>query len=299
MVSDWQNEASSVPVLDDRYELGPMIGEGSIGRVFAARDLELGIQVAVKVMRSELARHPELVRAFAEEAKLSARMMSPHVVKVLGLAVSREGAPCIVYELLEGESLAARLDREGGLPLAETAEIVRQTARALARAHAMGVIHRDVKPDNIFLAKHPDGGTLVKLLDFGIAERTAGPFGAASDMLVGTPEYMAPEIVLGRCRADARADVYALGVVAFECLTGRCPFPGEHIDEIMIALTRGARPELGELRPDLPPEADEWMDRALHPDPYWRFATAKEASDAIDEVTRAAQPRRAALRRAA
>lgn len=299
MTSMTHGDGGTVGFLDERYELGDVIGEGAIGRVYAARDLVLGINVAVKVMHEVQSQSRTMVERFAREASISARMLSPYVVKVLGLAVTRTGAPCIVYELLEGETLASFIARRGPLTLAETTEIVKQTARALARVHALGVVHRDVKPDNIFITTQPDGHALVKLLDFGVAEEMKS--GHAGHELVGTPEYMAPEILFGSATLDARVDLYALGVVAFECLTGRCPFTGERIANIFAAVHQGKRCSLSQLRSDLPPAIDEWIDCALQPEPYWRFSSAKELSTALETATKApAQPvARVALRRAA
>jgi serine/threonine-protein kinase len=284
MMSASENEGVPVGFVDARYELGELLGEGATGQVFAARDVVLGIDVAMKIMRPALAKSRRQVAQFRSEARIASRMLSPHAVKVMGIAVTREGSPCIVYERLEGETLGQRLAREGGLSLAETVEIVKQMSRALARAHMIGVIHRDVKPDNIFLTHDARGRMLAKLLDFGIAVEpdTCGAY--ASYQLAGTPEYMAPEILFGTHELDARADLYALGAVAYECLTGQCPFPGEVID-VLELLRSGVRPGFLEHRPDLHGAVDAWMDRALHPDPYWRFGTAKELADSFEKAT--------------
>lgn len=287
----YAQDVTGIPRLEARYELGELLGEGAIGSVYEAWDTVLGIPVAVKIMHARLARNIALLERFSEEASLASRMMSPHVVKVLGLAVAENEAPCIVFEHLVGETLAARLARTGTLSVAETSEVVVQTARALARAHAVGVVHRDVKPDNIFLVAQPGGRVLVKLLDFGIAEM-ADASGEASDQIVGTPEYIAPEILFGTARASARSDVYALGVVAFECLTGRCPFPGEHIDDILLDVARGERVQVGTVRRDIERaarfELDGWFDRALHADRGTRFATAREMSECFQRIARIA-----------
>lgn len=285
-------EVVGIPKLESRYELGALLGEGAIGVVYQAEDKERGIPVAVKVMHAHLARNADLLRRFAAEAKIATRMLSPHVVKVLGLAVTENDEPCIVYEHLVGETLAARLHRVGRLPVAETIDIVTQVARALSRAHAVGVLHRDVKPDNIFLVAQPGGRTLVKLLDFGIAE-TVDATGHGTGVIVGTAEYIGPEVLFGTSRADARTDLYALGVVAFECLTGRCPYPGEHIDDILLEVSKAERPSLSDLRRDIDRavrlELDAWLDRAIHPEPTWRFGSAREMSEALQQVARFAR----------
>ena len=289
--TSYAQDVTGVPRLSDRYDLGELLGEGAIGGVYQAWDRVLGIPVAVKIMHARLARNITLLERFSLEASLASRMLSPHVVKVLGLAVADNEAPCIVYEHLVGETLAARLARTGTLSVAETSDVVAQTARALSRAHAVGVVHRDVKPDNIFLVAQPGGRILVKLLDFGIAEM-ADAGGEASDQIVGTPEYIAPEIIFGTGRASARSDVYALGVVAFECLTGRCPFPGEHIDDILLDLARAERPLVSQVRRDIDRavrfELDTWFDRALHAERAARFTTAREMSESFQRIARIA-----------
>lgn len=295
----------SVPYVEDRYELAEPIGEGAIGTVYRARDRVRDIPVAVKIMRREHAGQRDLLRRFAEEASIATRMLSPHVVRVLGLAVTHDDRPCVVYEHLVGETLATRIAR-GRLSIEQTAEVVEQTARALARAHQLGVLHRDVKPENIFLldeTKTQDGRTHVKLLDFGVAEVMDRPLGSATATIVGTPEYIAPEVLFGTSRPDARADLYALGVVAFECLTGRCPIMGHHIDDILLATARGERATFATLRADVPDPLsgalEAFFDRALSPDPFWRFPSAREMAEAMREAVALAGPRGARPRRAA
>jgi serine/threonine-protein kinase len=287
--------------LDGRYELVHRLGEGAMGIVYLARDLWLDIPVALKALRVEYCGLPEVVSMFEQEALLSARMLSPHVVKVLGRTTTQAGTPCIVYEYLEGDSLGTRLERTPRLELDEVCGIVLQTARALSRAHALGVVHRDVKPDNLFLAN--DGGSrpILKVLDFGVAEKLPRPGASASAGLVGTTAYLAPEVLFGPALPDARSDLYALGVVAYECLTGGCPYPSECFDDLHGHMTQQTRSSVRHTRPELPEEIDEWMDRALHPDPYWRFASAGELAQGIERVLRANSrrlPRRAARRAA-
>ena len=270
---------NAVDVLEARYELGDLLGAGSMGQVYQARDTVLGIDVAVKLMHVEHVSSRTRVARFTHEASIGARMLSPHVAKVLGIAVTRSGVPCIVFELLEGETLASRIAYAGKLSVAETAEIVKQTARALARIHGLGVAHRDVKPENIFLTRDFQGRLLVKLLDLGIAEK----IGDGSAQLVGTPAYMAPEVVFTSAALDVRVDVYALGVVAFECLTGSAPFTGT-VDEIFAALRTGERPSLRQVLPGTSRDLDAWVDRALHTDPFWRFGSAKAMSDDLERA---------------
>jgi eukaryotic-like serine/threonine-protein kinase len=283
-------------LIENRYELMERVGEGAMGIVFAARDLVLDIPVAVKMLRPAYAGVPEVVRMFEQEASLSARMLSPHVVKVIARATSAAGTPCIVYEYLEGESVAARLERSPQMSLEEVCAIVLQTARALSRAHALGVVHRDIKPDNLFLVAQPDARPLLKVLDFGVAEKLTRPGGSASAGLLGTTAYLAPEVLFGPSLPDARTDLYALGVVAYECLTGACPYPPDCYDDLFGHMSSGTRRSVRQSRPELPEEIDEWMDRALHPDPFWRFASARELATEMERVLRAGSVVRPRLR---
>ena len=290
-----EQRSGKIDVLEDRYVLGALLGAGAMGEVYAAHDIVLGIEVAVKMMYAKDVSSPDRVARFTYEASIGTRMMSPHITKVLGVAVTLGGIPCIVYELLEGETLAARIARTGTLSVAETAEIVKQTARALARVHAVGVVHRDVKPDNIFLTRDLAGRLLVKLLDFGIAERMQPE---ARAELIGTPAYMPPEVLFGDSPLDPRADLYALGVVAFECLTGTTPIRGA-VHEIFAALRAGRRPSLRQALPSASRELDAWTDRALHSDPFWRFASAKEMLAGLECALTPKRAAKVSYRRAA
>jgi serine/threonine-protein kinase len=306
MMSTNTNESActTVGLLEDRYVLGELLGAGSMGQVYSARDTVLGIDVAVKMLYPELVGSRRHVDRFAQEARIAARMLSRSVVKVLGLAVTSEGAPCVVYERLEGETLGERIVREGGISLGDTLEIVKQMSHAIARAHSIGIIHRDVKPDNIFLTRDTEGRMLVKLLDFGIAEVEGADGSFAHCQMAGTPEYMAPEILLATGETDRAVDLYALAVTVFECLTGQCPFPGP-LENVVAALRAGVRAPFTEHRPDLHGAIDAWMDRALHQDPFWRFTTAKELRDAFEAAmptataTAAQKPSPVTLRAAA
>lgn len=299
MVPPHESAPSRVPLREERYELGELLGQGGFGKVYAAHDKVLGIPVALKMMNRRHARAPRAVESFAREALLGSRMLSPHVVKVLGLATTSDRTPCVVYERLVGETLAARIDRLGGLTLASTVEIVKQVALGLAHIHALGVVHRDIKPDNIFITETPEGSTVVKIIDFGVSETVNSSGSTSRDRAAGTPKYMAPEVLAGSQRGDVRSDLYALGVVAFECLTGRCPFEAPTLGGLITAMSGGDRPRLSDLRPDLPSVIDAWMERALHSDPYWRFASSKELVDELDLGLEHARKQRTILGRTA
>jgi eukaryotic-like serine/threonine-protein kinase len=283
-------EPANARFVDEHYEVGDLLGWGAMGQVFAARDIVLGVDVALKVMNPELADSEEQVALFMSEARMSGRIRSPYVVKVIDVVATRDGAPVIVYERLVGETLGERLGRDGGLSLGETVEIVKQVSIALGRSHRSGVMHRDVKPDNIFLTKDTHGKLFVKLFDFGIAAVADEQGLYAHTPAAGTPEYMAPEVLLGTHVLDSRADLYALGVVAFECLTGQVPFPGE-LEHVLERLIAGDRADFSAHRPDLDGPFSAWIDRALDYDPAERFETARDLRDSLDEAMREATTR--------
>ncbi len=274
-------------VIEDRYELVSCLGEGGAGSVWLAKDLERRITVAVKVLRPELSKRKEMLQQFQSEAELSARMMSPNIVKVFARGVDSNGTPYIVYELLDGVDLATRLSNLQKLDLVETETIVVHTARALSRAHAVGVVHRDIKPANIFLTKDQDGRLLAKVVDFGVAEIMAKT--GASEELFGTLEYMAPELLLEGKSPDARSDLYSLGIVAYHCLVGIVPFTGDTLGQVMMALATNRAPPVSEHLGGSLPELDEWFRRALAKDPVLRFGTARDFAEAFHAAAKAAK----------
>ncbi len=273
-----------------RYRLVSPLGDGGTGTVWRAYDAELEIDVALKLLRTVPTDRATMLVRFAREAELSARMLSPNVVRVLDRGVDADGLPYIAYELLEGDELGERLGRESRLSLALCAAVIVQACRALARAHGVGVVHQDIKPENIFLCTDDDGRPLVKLIDFGIAylgKLTTGM--AAKDAIGGTLEYMAPEVLLDGKPPDARSDLYALGVVAYECFTGRVPYAGDTLSQVLGAHTHSAPPAPSTLRAvkdGLGAALDAWFARAIHRVPEQRFQSAREMADAFVQVHR-------------
>ncbi len=279
-----------------RYRLIEPIGDGGMGTVWRARDQRLDIDVALKLQRGAAAgsERERLLARFADEAELSARMLSPNVVRVLDRGVDDDGAPYIAYELLTGDELGVRMGREGRLSLALCAELIVQTSRALARAHSVGVVHMDIKPENIFLCDEATERPLVKVLDFGIARLRGRESGASVRREVaGTLQYMSPEVLLHGRSPDARSDLYSLAVVAYECFTGRLPYQGTTLGEMLLehTQTRPAPPSsLRSVKSELGVTLDAWFERALHPDPEQRFQSAKEMAEAFVMVHRPQRP---------
>ncbi|MBI4704774.1 MAG: protein kinase [Deltaproteobacteria bacterium] len=265
------------------------LGEGGMGSVWVAEHLALKTQVAVKFISPALIEaSPGIAARFSREAALAAQIQSPHVVHTYDHGETEDGIPFIVMELLEGESLDDRLERDRTLSLRETVTIVAQVSKALGRAHKLGIVHRDIKPANLFLV---DSGyeLFAKVLDFGIAKQTdLPPSGGmtATGAVIGTPDYMSPEQMLGAKGASFTADLWALAVVAYRALTGRLPFLGETLAALVIAINKAELTPPSKLRADLPPEVDAWFARALHRDVQSRFGSAKEMSLALVRLIR-------------
>jgi serine/threonine-protein kinase len=268
-------------ILEGAYTIEGEIGRGGMGVVFAARDLALKRRVAIKVLPPELAFRQEIKIRFMREAQTAARLSHPHIVPIH--AVGDEGG--LVYFVMgyvDGESLAARLKRRHALPAEEVRRIMKETADALGMAHAMGVIHRDIKPDNILLE-----GTRrrVMVTDFGIAKALseAGPGTlTGTGIAIGTPHYMSPEQAAGEREIDARSDLYALGVVAYEMATGELPFQAPTVPGILMKHISEAAPDIKQRSPDLPDDLAMSVMRCLEKDPAARWPTAESLRRALE-----------------
>ena len=260
-----------------------------MGSVWVARHLSLGIDVALKFVSAELAAREDIRGRFEREAKGAAKIQSPHVVKMIDHGVDEDDRLFIAMELLDGEDLATRLERQSRLSLGDAAFLLRDAAKGLSKAHAAGIVHRDVKPDNLFLCRDDDG-FVVKVLDFGVA-RELGPsheaaFRTGTGALVGTPAYMSPEQALGGRTIDHRSDLFSLAVVAYRALTGRVPFSRDGLGETIMAIASDTAPPPSTVRPDVGPALDAWFVRALAKAPAARFDSARELADAVAEACR-------------
>jgi len=256
------------------------LGAGGMGAVWVAEHLALQTHVVVKFMSPELAKDQANVQRFAREAAAASQVKSPHVVQTFDHGVSPDGLPFIVMELLEGHDLAHHVLSRGRLPPEEVATIVTQTCKALSKAHEKGIIHRDIKPDNIFLV-HGDE-LFVKLLDFGIAKATGALSShTGTGAMIGTPYYMSPEQIVGSHALDFRTDIWAMGIVAFEALTGQKPFMDDTIGGLAVKLHSGQLPLPSSINPHLPPAIDVWFQRACARDPEARFPSVKELATSL------------------
>ncbi len=275
--------AQSGRVLNGRYRLIKTVGVGSQASVWVAEHLALTTQVAVKLIDPDLAKRPDARERFKREATAAAQLRSPHVVQILDHGIDGD-QPFIVMELLEGEDLFQRLEKRHHLSVKDTSKIVTQIARALTRAHAAGVVHRDLKPENIFLT-HNDDDEIVKVLDFGVAKvRDAAKVTMQKTgvgTLIGTPHYMSPEQVKGIGEVDFRTDLWAMGVLAYQCVTGELPFDSEGVGDLLIKITIGDMPVPSKVLNTIPPAFDAWFARACDRDASRRFATARAAAEAL------------------
>jgi eukaryotic-like serine/threonine-protein kinase len=271
-------------IVAGKYRLDAVIGEGGMGAVWAATHTGLGQAVAIKFISKEFVTSPEALRRFDAEAKAAAQLRSRHVVQVFDNGTLEDGTPYIAMELLRGENVYARVHRAGPVPLNEAIEILWQCCKALGRAHAAGIIHRDIKPDNIFLAQTDEDGILVKVLDFGIAKFAANPNDHGSTRtgaVLGTPLYMSPEQARGLKSIDYRTDLYSLGLVAYTMLTGNLAFSSESFGDLLLQICTAPLPSLCANAPWLPAAMETWFQRACARDPLGRFVSAQEFSDAL------------------
>jgi serine/threonine-protein kinase len=277
-------------VIAERFRLNRQLGRGGMGSVWHATHLGLDIPCAVKFIEGEYAALPEAQARFEREAKAAAQLRSPHVVQILDHGVF-QGTPYIAMELLDGEDLGKRLARVGRLAPQEICSIVTQVCRALTKAHGAGIVHRDLKPDNIFLVKDDDR-EIAKVLDFGIAKAASGGIDGSNTKtgaMLGTPYYMSPEQAQGIKAVDHRSDLWSLGVIVFQALTGRLPFESEALGDLLVRIIVAPVPVPTQVAPDLPVSFDRFWAKAAQRDPALRYQSAKELADGLSLVFGASQ----------
>ena len=272
-------------VVAGKYRIEQVLGAGGMGVVVAARHIELDELFAIKLMLPAALENTEAVERFMREARAAARLKSEHVARVHDVGRLETGAPYMVMEHLTGNDLKKVLTERGALPLADVVTYVLQACEAITEAHGLGIIHRDLKPANLFLAARPNGSPCVKVLDFGISKQNM-PGGPGMDItktasIMGSPFYMAPEQMRSTKTADARADVWALGVIIYELGTGAVPFPGETITEICAKVLSEEPPAPSAWRHDFPPALGAIIARCLAKHPSQRFSSVPELSAAL------------------
>ncbi|MGH7436048.1 MAG: protein kinase domain-containing protein [Polyangiaceae bacterium] len=287
--SPQENKISAGVLLVGKYKVSGEIGRGGMAAVYEAEHVNIGKKVAIKVLAAELTNSNVVIERFFREARAAASVKSPYIVDVYDSGRLEDGRPFIAMELLEGESLYDRMARQRLIEPRVTVRILGQVAKGLMKAHAAGIVHRDLKPENIHLCKNEDGDEIAKILDFGLAkfyapvehdEQTARL--TREGAVFGTPAYMSPEQVKGHGNVDQRADLWALGCMAFECLTGRPVWNTDQgVAMTFAAIAASPLPVPSQYRPDLPRAFDTWFRKALERDPDKRFQSAKELAESL------------------
>ncbi len=272
-------------ILADRYRIEEKIGSGGMGEVWRAQHIKLASPVAIKVLPAAVGDEPKRSARFMREAQAAAAIRSTNVVHVLDYGVE-DGLAYIAMEYLEGESLDARLDYTGRLTAVETLNVVVQVAKAIGRAHKRGIVHRDLKPANIFIADE-DEGEVVKVLDFGIAKLVDDDKKpddtTVTGTVLGTPYYMSPEQARGHKVVDHRTDLWALGIIAFECITGERPVDGASVGDIIYKICSLDMPKPSQLAP-VPVGFDAWFEKATSRDAEDRFQSARKMATALRDL---------------
>lgn len=272
-------------VIDGRFRIEGVLGRGGTSVVYRAHDTEDGASVALKVLDGQFAPGSEMARRFVREARAIEEVDHPHIVRVLGSGTLQDGVPYVATELLPGETLKERLRRGPPLAVAEAVRHGIETLEGLAEAHERGIVHRDVKPANIFLHAHGSGPPTVKLLDFGMSKLPAaegdGLTLTRTGQIVGTPHYIAPEQAGGARDVDHRTDLWATGVVLYEALTGTRPFEAEQLPALLLQIVSQRPKPVRARRPEVPEAVEQAVLRALHKSREERFAVAADMRDAL------------------
>ena len=280
VVDDTEHRERLQRAVGDGYELRELIGSGGFGSVYAARDVRLEREVAIKALRPDVFLASTLIKRFEREAQAVAKLRHPNIIPIYSIGEG-EGLAYFVMPRIKGESLRAILEREGKLSVDETCRILKGSASALEAAHEAGIVHRDIKPENIMLE---GGERRVLLMDFGVA-KALDPHETVlteAGTIVGTPQYMSPEQAVADRRIDHRSDIYSLGVVAYQMLSGRFPFEASSVHELLYLQVTEEPPVLDTIRPELPRGIVGIVMRCLRKDPSERWQSAHDLAAALE-----------------
>ncbi len=290
MTSSWDGSSAGPgveigDVIADKFRITSLLGAGGMGVVFAARHTKLDGEFALKFLSRDAAANSQAVERFSREARAAAKLTSEHAVRVFDIGTHTNGLPYIVMEYLEGRDLATLLRETGPLEIPRALDYLRQTCAAIAAAHKAGIIHRDLKPSNLFCANREGQSPIIKVLDFGISKLTDAAPGAGgftlTNNLVGSPSYMSPEQMRTPNRVDFRTDIWSLGVVLYECLTAKLPFPASTLPELCLRVAEEPPIAPRMHRPELPLELERLILKCLEKDPGKRFDSVSEFSNSL------------------
>ena len=287
-------------VLVGKYRVERVLGQGGMGIVVAARHEQLDDYVAIKLMLPEVAASPDAVARFVREARAAAKIKSEHIARVSDVGTLETGEPYMVMEYLEGADLSATLQQQGRLPLDQAADYLLQACEAIAQAHELGIVHRDLKPANLYVVTNRrDGLPLVKVLDFGISKMAQTAVDSSmtkTSALMGSPLYMSPEQMQSARDVDLRTDIWALGVILFELLSGQPPFDGDTLPQVCAQILQGPTPDIRRFLPELPDAVVRVIERCLERDPARRFASVDDLASELAPFSRWGTWKRASRR---
>jgi serine/threonine protein kinase len=288
-------------VIGGKYQVRSLLGSGGMGSVFEAVHVGIGRHCAVKILNANQLQKKDAVRRFHHEARAAARIGHPNICEVYDLGTLEDGRPYLVMEKLVGETWADCIAREGGLPIADVIDVMRQVLSGLFAAHENGILHRDIKPENVFLSKRVGCPPVAKILDFGVSKMMTHHPSSKDDgdlemtrtgIVLGTPYYLAPEQARGDRNLDARVDLYACGVMLYEALTGRRPFVAANYNALLIQILTGAPRPIRELRRDLPPDLILVLEKAMARERHQRYANAIDFQSDLQQIELAPPPSR-------
>ena len=285
-MADEKKDALIGEIIGGSYKIEAKLGAGGMGTVYLASHTRVDRQFAIKVLNFKLSDDKTAVQRFEREAMLGSRLGHEHITQVIDFNHTEEGFPFIVMELLEGEDLSERLKREKSLSLVETASIIRQVCMALDAAHEESVVHRDMKPENIFLCARRGGGVAVKVMDFGVSKvLSSDSVVTAHSTLLGTPWYMAPEQAEGKVdQMDHRTDLFSVGLILYHMLSGKMPFEGDSVPAILFQVVYSTPDPIGEVMPDLPVQVQEIITKAISKKREERYQSAEALVKALEEA---------------